>query len=258
MPIVYETEAPFAVRSDLGPYREADYAALPDEPRCELLYGRLVLMTSPAVRHQEVVIRLARHLLDFADRNQGRAILSPMDVRLADHSVVQPDLIYVTPERRSVLRARVYGAPDLVVEILSPSTARRDLGEKLRLYADSGIREYWIVDPEAKTFEFLVNDGGAFRVRLPESEVFRSEAVHGLELEVGFGWCPSCGEVEDAASSDGRQLVTVADERDGGPGVVGDREQCTGGVLVEHAGFVDEEYVAGEQPRSCFGGGVDA
>ena len=70
-----------------------------------------------------------------------------MDVRLADHSVVQPDLIYVSRERSSVLHERIRGAPDLVVEILSPSTARRDLGEKLRLYAESDIREYWIVDP---------------------------------------------------------------------------------------------------------------
>jgi Uma2 family endonuclease len=188
MSVVYETEAPFALRTELGPYREADYLALPDEPRCELLYGRLVLMTSPVVRHQEVLIRLARFLLDFADRNQGRAILSPMDVRLADHSIVQPDLIYVTPERSSVLRTRIHGAPDLVVEILSPSSARRDLGEKLRLYAESGIGEYWVVDPEAKTFEFLVNDEGAFRVSLPESEIYRSVAVPGLELDLEAFW----------------------------------------------------------------------
>jgi Uma2 family endonuclease len=188
MAVVYETEAPFAVRSDLGPYREADYLALPDEPRCELLYGRLVLMTSPALRHQEVVGRLLRFLLDFADRNQGRAIVSPMDVRLADHSIVQPDLIYVSPERSSVLRTRIHGAPDLVVEILSVSTARRDLGEKLRLYAESGIAEYWIVDPEGKTFEFLVNDGGTFRVRLPERETYRSAAVPGLELDLEAFW----------------------------------------------------------------------
>lgn len=70
--------------------------------------------------------------------------------------------------------------------------------------------------------------------------------------------CASGGEVEDAAAADGGELVAVADERDGGAGVVGDREECAGGVLVEHAGFVDEEHVAGEQPRSCVGGAVDA
>ena len=188
MPVVYETEAPYGVRTELGPYREADYLALPDEPRCELLYGRLVLMTSPVVRHQEVLLRLARLLVDFADASQGRAIIAPMDVRLADHSVVQPDLIYVTLQRASVLHERIHGAPDLLVEVLSPTTARRDLGEKLRLYAESDIREYWIVDPVGGTFEFLVNDGGAFRVRLAESEVYRSESVPGLEIDLEAFW----------------------------------------------------------------------
>jgi Uma2 family endonuclease len=188
MPVEYETEAPFGVRMELGPYREADYLALPDEPRCELLYGRFVLMTSPVLRHQEVLIRLARLLLDFADRNRGRAIVAPMDVRLADHSVVQPDLIYVSAERSSVLHDRIRGAPDLLVEVLSPSTARRDLGEKLRLYAESDIREYWVVDPVGGTFEFLVNDDGAFRLRLAESEIYRSEAVPGLELDLEAFW----------------------------------------------------------------------
>jgi Uma2 family endonuclease len=188
MPVEYETEAPFGVRTDLGPYREADYVALPDEPRCELLYGRFVLMTSPGLRHQEVVTRLIRFFVDFADAHQGRAIVSPMDVRLADHSVVQPDLIFVSRENFSVLHERVRGAPDLVVEVLSPSTARRDLGEKLRLYAESGIREYWVVDPVGKTFEFLVADGAAFRLALAEAEVYRSPVIVGLEFDLAAFW----------------------------------------------------------------------
>jgi|SRR5688572_24912113 len=188
MPVEYETEAPFGVRTALGPYREADYVALPDEPRCELLYGRFVLMTSPVLRHQDVLIRLARFFLDFADAHDGRAIMAPMDVRLADHSVVQPDLLYVSNERKSVLHERVRGAPDLVVEVLSPSTARRDLGEKLRLYGESGIREYWVVDPAAKTFEFLVADNGGFRLALPEAEVYSSPVIAGLELDLDAFW----------------------------------------------------------------------
>jgi Uma2 family endonuclease len=188
MPVEYETEAPFGVRTDLGPYREADYVALPDEPRCELLYGRFVLMTSPTVRHQRVVTRLVVFFVGFADAHDGHAIVSPMDVRLADHSVVQPDILYVSRERLSVLHERVRGAPDLVVEVLSPSTARRDLGEKLRLYSETGIREYWLVDPAAKTFEFLVADDDGFRLALPEAEVYRSPAIAELELDLGAFW----------------------------------------------------------------------
>ena len=188
MPVVYETETPPAPRADLGPYRRADYLALPDEPRCELLYGRLLVMTAPTLRHQRVVGRVFRLLLDFADSTGGQAFVSPVDVALADHSIVQPDVIYVTPEHTSILGTRVEGVPDLVVEILSPSTARRDLGEKLRLYAEAGVVEYWIVDPELGTFEFLERAGGTFRVRLPEAGTYRSELIAGLKLDLEAFW----------------------------------------------------------------------
>jgi Uma2 family endonuclease len=127
-------------------------------------------------------------LLDFADRYGGHAIVSPVDVVLAEHSIVQPDVIYVTEARTSILGARVEGAPDLAVEILSPGTARRDLGEKLRLYAESGVAEYWIVDPGLRTFEFLENTGEGFRLRLPEDTTYRSAAIAGLELDLETFW----------------------------------------------------------------------
>ena len=168
MSVVYETETPHAPRVGLGPYREADYLALPEKPRCELLYGRLLVTPAPNVRHQVVVGRILRLLFELVDREGGLAVDSPVDVVLADHSVVQPDVVYVTRARSSIIRERIEGAPDLVVEILSPGTARRDLGEKLRLYAEAGVAEYWIVDPVLETFEFLVNEGKAFRVRLPD------------------------------------------------------------------------------------------
>jgi Uma2 family endonuclease len=187
--VVYETETPPAPRADLGPYRRADYLALPDEPRCELLYGRLLVMTAPTLRHQDIVGRVFRLLLDFADRTGGRTFVSPVDVALADHSIVQPDVVYTGPARISILTApRVEGAPDLVVEILSPSTARRDLGEKLRLYTEVGVLEYWIIDPGLGTFEFLERSGDAFRVRLPEAGIYRSTVIAGLELDLEAFW----------------------------------------------------------------------
>jgi Uma2 family endonuclease len=188
MAVVYETDAPHAPRTDLGPYREADYLALPDEPRCELLYGRLPVTPSPSIRHQRVVRQVFRLLLDFADRAGGEVFPSPLDVRLADHSIVQPDVIYVSSERAGILGQRVKGAPDLVVEVLSPATARRDVGEKLRLYAESGVAEYWIIDPEHETIEFLENTAAGFRLRLPEGTVYRSAVVGGLELDLEAFW----------------------------------------------------------------------
>ena len=188
MPVVYETETPLAPRLGLGPYRDTDYLGLPDEPRCELLYGRLFVMPAPSVRHQLVAARVLRLLEDFAEQHGGLAVISPVDVALADHSVVQPDVIYVSSARASIVRQRVEGAPDLVVEVLSPGTARRDLGEKLRLYAEAGAAEYWIVDPRERAFEFFVNEPGGFRVRLPEGATYRSSAVSGLELDVEAFW----------------------------------------------------------------------
>ncbi len=188
MRAVYETETPFAPRIGLGPYRDADYRGLPDEPRCELLYGRLLVTPAPVVRHQLVAGRILRLLQDLADRSGGLAVVSPVDVKLEDHSVVQPDVVYVSPARCGIVRHRIEGAPDLVVEVLSPGTARRDLGEKLRLYAESGVAEYWIIDPEARTFELLVNAAGSFRVCVPEGAVYRSAAVEGLELDLEAFW----------------------------------------------------------------------
>jgi Uma2 family endonuclease len=188
MAVVYETEAPHSMRTELGPYREADYMALPDQPRCELLYGRLPVTPSPSIRHQRVVRQVFRLLLDFSDRAGGEVFASPLDVRFADHSIVQPDILYVSDKRAGILGRRVEGAPDLLIEVLSPATARRDVGEKLRLYAESGVAEYWIIDPELETFEFLDNTVAGFRLCLPEGAVYRSAVVSGLELDVEAFW----------------------------------------------------------------------
>jgi Uma2 family endonuclease len=188
MAVVYETQTPHAARAELGPYREADYLALPDQPRCELLYGRLPVTPAPTLRHQRVVLAVARRLLDLAERAGGEVFVSPVDVVLANHSIVQPDVIYVGPGRSGILGHRVEGAPDLVVEILSPATARRDLGEKMRLYGGSRIVEYWIIDPELETVEFLENTTDGFRVRVPEDGIYRSASIAGLELDVEAFW----------------------------------------------------------------------
>jgi Uma2 family endonuclease len=188
MAVELQTVEPWGPPQQLGPYRESDFAQLPDKPRCELLYGSLLVTPSPLVRHQLVLGRLHALFLSHAETHEGLTILAPMDVRLADHSIVQPDLIYVTPARREVIRERIFGAPDLLVEILSPSTARRDRGAKMKLYADSGVAEYWLVDPESETFEFLENRDGAFVVRLPEDGIYASRAVAELTLDLEAFW----------------------------------------------------------------------
>ena len=171
-----------------GPYRRADYAALPDEPRCELIFGRFYLSPSPVLVHQFLVTHLAWRLKEMAARTGGMTVVAPMDVHLAEHSVVQPDVLYISPERRGIMRDWVYGAPDLVVEILSPSTASRDRLHKLNLYARHGVAEYWIVDPETRHVDFCVLDEGQVAVGAPKAGKWRSRAIPGLELDVDDLW----------------------------------------------------------------------
>jgi len=179
---------PLAPRSALGPYRMRDYERLPDEPRCELIFGRYVVSPAPLVRHQIVVALVWQHLERFARESQGLAVLAPVDVVIADHSAVQPDVLYVARERRNIVTDRVEGPPDLVVEVLSPGSAWRDRGEKLKLYAEGRVREYWIVDPAEKQIEFLINDDGRFVVVLAADNAYRSPAIEGLSLDLAAFW----------------------------------------------------------------------
>lgn len=181
-------EPPLAPPSSLGPFRREDYDALPDQPRCELIFGRFYLSPSPSPLHQAVTLLLWRHLHGIAVRHGGLALAAPLDVAIAAHSVVQPDVLYFTAERRQAARERIESAPDLLIEVLSPGTARRDRGEKLALYAGSSAREYWVVDPLERQIEFMVNDGGRFVVVLPEGGAYRSQSMPELQLDLAELW----------------------------------------------------------------------
>jgi Uma2 family endonuclease len=182
------TDAPLAPPADLGPYRRRDYDALPDQPRCELLFGRLYLLPSPTPEHQAMAQELYVHFRQIARASGGRAFIAPLDVALADHSVAQPDVLYISPRRAEVLQKRIEGAPDLVIEVLSPGTARRDRREKLALYAQSGIQEYWLAEFGARKVEFLVNQDGRFVAALPVAGVYRSEKLPEVYLDLAELW----------------------------------------------------------------------
>ena len=143
---------------------------------------------SPPPLHQIVALVLWRWLDDIACQSGGLALAAPLDTALADHTVVQPDVLYVTRERISIVRERIEGAPDLVIEVLSPSTAWRDRGEKLRAYAEFGVREYWPVDPVARHIEFLVNHEGRFEVALPLDGIYRSGVFPEVTLDLAEMW----------------------------------------------------------------------
>lgn len=133
-----------------------DYRALPEDgKRYELLGGRLVLAPAPAPSHQTVLINLLNLLYTHVMREGlGRLFVAPIDVVLDFTDVVQPDILFLSNERLPLITSQnIAGGPDLVVEILSPSTAERDRGEKFDLYARRGVDHYWILDPSSRTLE---------------------------------------------------------------------------------------------------------
>ena len=164
----------------------ADYMKTSDDERYELLNGELIMSPSPREIHQYISGNLHLVLGAFVrDRSLGRVYHAPFDVVLSDTDVVQPDLLFVSTERADIITAdNIQGAPDLVVEILSPATAERDRTIKLDLYAQHGVKEYWIVDPDAKTITVLLRGESRFEVSgiYGEGQSLRSPTLAGFSI----------------------------------------------------------------------------
>ena len=153
----------------------------------ELFDGELVITPSPGVAHQRIVGRLCTQLLAHIEAHSlGLLIISPIDAVFDHYTVLQPDILFVSQERISeVVKERIEGAPDLAVEILSPSTVEKDR-RKLAIYSQFGVRECWIVDPEVQTIERYVHEGGELRLTrtFSFSEAVKSPLFPGLSLPV--------------------------------------------------------------------------
>ncbi|WP_248927439.1 Uma2 family endonuclease [Paenibacillus hamazuiensis] len=143
------------------PMTYAEYAALPDDGRLyELVEGRLEMLASPEFKHR-LVIRAVDLKMNDSCRQDYIIVQGPVDVVISDYEVRVPDIVMIHRSRLNVAtRKRIIGPPDLVVEVMSPSTLRRDRLGKLRSYAAFGIPEYWIVDPNNETLEqYVLQDG---------------------------------------------------------------------------------------------------
>lgn len=134
----------------------AEYFQLPvTNLPMQLLDGEVIEMPSPEVIHQRLIRRLVRVLDRIVDQIAGEVFVSPLDVKLDEDNVPQPDIFWVAADGRCKPdeRNRLVGAPDLIVEVLSPSTARYDRTTKFLLYEKHGVREYWIIDPRRQYLE---------------------------------------------------------------------------------------------------------
>ena len=166
-----------------------DYLTTPEDERYELLDGDLTMVPAPNLRHQRVLLELARPLALFIkDRGLGELLIAPCDVYLSESNIVQPDLLFVSRAREHLLSdgQKVQGAPDLVIEILSPSTEIKDRGIKRELYGKYGVTEYWLVDPIAETIWIHRQRGGVLApiVTFGRVETLRSPLLAGLELHL--------------------------------------------------------------------------
>ena len=163
-----------------------DYLLLPEDRRYEVIDGDLFKTHAPTPYHQLVSNRIERLIDDFVEKNGlGLVLYAPCDVVLSETDVVQPDILFVSASRISIVGDKfISAAPDLIVEVLSPATETRDRVAIAKLYAMKGVRELWIADPETRTIEVLVISGEGFRRAslAGAGETLRSVLLEGLEI----------------------------------------------------------------------------
>lgn len=152
-----------------------------DGNRYEVIEGELVVNPAPAKKHQKVAVRLFDLFYDQEKAGLGEAYFAPVDVRLDANGIVQPDILFIRRDRLGIYGdgGLVDGSPDLVVEILSPSTRAYDLAQKARLYARGGVPEYWVADPDEPSLTVYALRAGRYEPLAAEAGTARSVVLPG-------------------------------------------------------------------------------
>ncbi len=171
-------------------YTYADYRELDvdDNLLYELLNGDLVKKSAPSPQHQTVVVNLLFAIKSFInEKNKGRVFVAPIDVFLDDYNVPQPDLIFISEAKKGIItQDGIMGVPDLVVEVISPSSWRRDRFEKMKLYKKYEIPEFWLIDPQNQSIEVFTytdNDFDVFSLGVETDEI-QSKVLEGFSIKV--------------------------------------------------------------------------
>lgn len=173
-------------------------AELPEsnEPT-ELWDGKIIVSPSTSFFHQELVDRFHDHLKRWVRSHQlGKTAVAPLDMVLSPNQAAQPDVIFISSRRLEIVQnGRVRGPADLVAEVISPQSRRRDRIDKHDLYERHGVREYWLIDPETRTVEVFHLDAGTYQMvgRWQSGEMAVSRLLPGFEVPVTalFGETPS-------------------------------------------------------------------
>jgi Uma2 family endonuclease len=164
-----------------------DYMALPEGAPFELINGKLIYMPSPSNAHQNISNNLATYLtLHVKKHNLGFVRTAPLDVHLDKNNVFQPDLLFISNEKKDILKDWVYGAPDFIVEILSPGTQLKDKGEKMEMYARYGVKEVWLIEPYNQLLEIYLNANSAMQLqqRFERTGTAMAASIQGFQIDL--------------------------------------------------------------------------
>ena len=173
-----------------GEWTYDDYTQLPDNGmRYEVIKGELYMSPAPSPKHQQIILKLAIAMSQFVHADQlGEIYQSPIDVKTSDFAgVVQPDLLFIASKQLDIVQETlIEGVPDLIVEVLSPGNPLHDRRIKFELYAQAGVREYWLIDPDARTVEIYVLRGQAYAPlgNFGIGQQTRSEVLEGFVVDV--------------------------------------------------------------------------
>ena len=171
-----------------GEWRECDYFALPDTNRIvELSKGELIIPPMPAHIHQQILLFLVMSLRSFVTaRNLGVVSLAPLPVKLWRGKIREPDILFVTSAHLNRIHEKYWDAPDLAIEIISPSSVDTDRAKKFDEYARAGVSEYWLVDVEAQTLEVFTLKRKQYVLfgKWGEGQRAKSKLLKGFEVAV--------------------------------------------------------------------------
>lgn len=170
-------------------YAYQDYLKLPaDGNRYEVIEGELIMTPAPYTIHQRVSRKIVYELISFVEKEKiGELYYAPIDVLLSNINVVQPDILFISNQNFHIITEKnIKGTPDLIIEIISPSTGYYDLIAKQELYEKFGVKEYWLVDPKKQRFEIYENMGQKFELnqRIEREGIITSQVLKGLQINV--------------------------------------------------------------------------
>jgi Uma2 family endonuclease len=165
-----------------------EYYKLEDDQRYEIIHGNLLMAPAPDTWHQDWLSKLNTLItLYLRKKNLGRLFIAPVDVVLDEENTVQPDLVFVAKNNLGIIQRRaIFGTPDLLVELVSPSSVRRDRYDKKELYARFAVKEFWIGDPGNQSLEILTLKKGRYELLCAAEEKgkVRSLVLTGLEFDL--------------------------------------------------------------------------